>query len=77
MLGGKVIYRELDYLFGASARRLRFFAGSPGDSVRWRSLCNRLEQCGREPDSVDAMIAAARQAFALFGQIVVPGHGHA
>ena len=75
-LGGKVIYRQLDYLFGESAGGRRFFRGTPSDGARWRSLCQRLEGEGREPGALDEMIAGAQRAFALFEQLVAPAHAH-
>jgi heme oxygenase len=71
-LGGKVIYRQLDYLFGDSAAGRRFFLGSPSDGPRWRALCRHLELEGRAPRVLDEMICAATSAFALFEQLVAP-----
>jgi heme oxygenase len=75
-LGGKVIYRQLDYLFGNSARGRRFFRGSPSDGPRWQTLCRRLEQEGQTPRGLDEMIGGATAAFALFEQLVVPQVQH-
>lgn len=75
-LGGKLIYRQLDYLFGESAGGRRFFRGSPSDGARWRLLCQRLEGEGRKPDALDEMIAGAQRTFALFEQLVAPAHAH-
>ena len=75
-LGGRVIYRQLDYLFGESVAGRRFFGGSPGDGQRWRALCGRLEAEGREPDAREEMAAAAGRTFALFEQLVAPAVAH-
>lgn len=75
-LGGKVIYRQLDYLFGRSAAGRRFFRGSASDGPRWRALCRRLEIEGHAPRSVDEMTAAAIAAFALFEQLIAPEIDH-
>jgi heme oxygenase len=76
-LGGKVIYRQLDYLFGASAEGRRFFAGYPTDGARWRSLCDRIERAGEELEALDSMIAGALQAFSFFERLVAPRVAHA
>ena len=71
-LGGKVIYRQLDYLFGESTGGRSFFRGSPSDGPRWRALCRRLEAgCGSRAQ-LDTTIAGARQTFTLFERIVAP-----
>ena len=72
-LGGKVIYRQLDYLFGQSPAGRQFFGGSTSDVARWRALCRDLEAEGRKPRGVDEMITGATAAFALFEQLVAPG----
>jgi heme oxygenase len=80
-LGGKEIYRQLDYLFGQSPEGRRFFRGATSDVPRWQALCRELEAKGQSSHAVDEMIAGATAAFALFEQLVVPGHapgaGHA
>ena len=75
-LGGKVIYRQLDYLFGDSPDGRRFFRGASGDGARWRALCDRLETEGAEAGAVDRMIAGAKAAFALFERSIEPAHAH-
>jgi heme oxygenase len=75
-LGGKIIYRQLDYLFGERPQGRLFFRGLPRDSARWRSLCRQLEVEGREPGALAEMIAGATGAFALFEQLVSQGHPH-
>lgn len=69
-IGGKVIYRQLDYLFGDSALGRSFYQGSPSDSSRWRSLCSDLEAAGEEPSAVGEMIAGANETFRLFENIL-------
>jgi heme oxygenase len=76
-LGGKVIYRQLDYLFGRFAAGRQFFLGSASDGPRWHALCCELEAEGQKAEAVDEMVAAATAAFALFEQLVVPWHEHA
>jgi heme oxygenase (biliverdin-IX-beta and delta-forming) len=76
-LGGKVIYRQLDYLFGDSAQGRCFFKGSGVDRIRWQMLCHRLEAEGRNFGAVGEMIGGANDAFELFEQALlspVPAH---
>ena len=70
-LGGRVIYRQLDYLFGHSTAGRQFFRGSASDVPRWQALCRLLEAEGQTHRAVDEMIAGATAAFALFEQLVV------
>ena len=72
-LGGKVIYRQLDYLFGRSAAGRQFFRGSASDGPRWQALCRRVESEGQVPCAVGEMIAGATAAFALFERLLGPG----
>ena len=64
-LGGKVIYRQLDYLFETSAGR-EFFAGTPDDGRHWRELCRRLELFAAEQHSLTPMVEGAQFAFEHF-----------
>lgn len=75
-LGGKVIYRQLDYLFGRSVAGRRFFRGSAADGPRWQTLCCNLEAEGRTSQTVDEMVAGAMATFALFEQLVDSGGEH-
>jgi heme oxygenase (biliverdin-IX-beta and delta-forming) len=75
-LGGKVIYRQLDYLFGQSAEGRRFFRGSASDGRRWQAFCRHLEAEGQAPGAVVEMICGAMAAFALFEQLVACGGDH-
>ena len=76
-LGGKILFRQLDYLFGAATLGRSFFRGTPADGARWGALCVALETHGQEPEALDAMIAGARDTFALFERLIepVPAHG--
>ncbi len=64
-MGGKVIFRQLDYLL-ADARGRSFFQGGAEDGRNWRLLCDALE---RRRD-VAAMEAGARHAFQSFAQML-------
>ena len=75
-LGGKVIYRQLDYLFENSPAGRRFFRGTSSDGARWQALCRKLETEGQAPGAIDGMISGAAATFALFEQLVVGGSEH-
>ena len=66
MLGGKVIARQLDYLFGRSSDGRRFFSGTPEDASSWRLLCRHLDGLDADEDEVEQMIAGAEAGFAFF-----------
>ena len=70
-VGGKIIYRQLDYLFGNSPVGRLFFRGSATDGARWQALCRDLEAEGRTDRAVDEIVGGATAAFALFEQVVV------
>lgn len=65
-LGGRVIYRQLDYLFGNSRDGRRYFEGCSSDRTRWQGLCDRIEKEGSRPGAIGEMIGAAADAFAMF-----------
>ncbi|HEX8262873.1 MAG TPA: biliverdin-producing heme oxygenase [Allosphingosinicella sp.] len=71
-IGGKVLYRQLDYLFGRSASGRLFFRGSGSDGPRWQALCRDLEAAGRTDRAVEEIIGGATAAFALFERAVAP-----
>jgi heme oxygenase len=64
-LGGKVIHRQLDYLFPSAAGR-SFFAGNASDGERWREFCDRLEAFGAEQESLTPLVEGAHFAFQQF-----------
>lgn len=66
MLGGKLIHRQLDYLFQANEVGRSFFGGSADDGRRWRELCERLETFGATAERLGRMAQGAASAFALF-----------
>ena len=70
IFGGRVIHRQLDYLFGAAEDGRRFFRGSPGAAAGWQRLCARLERAGQAPGALEAMIAGAAEAFAAFERLI-------
>lgn len=66
MLGGRIVARQLDYLFGTSSEGRRFFLGSTQDKEAWRRLLAALEQSGDEAAALDQLVEGAEAAFALF-----------
>jgi heme oxygenase len=72
VLGGAVIARQLDYMLGDRADGRRFFQPTREDALAWRRLCAALERRGREPESLERMIAGAEAAFRLFEDCVGP-----
>lgn len=71
-LGGKIIYRQLDYLLGSNPDGRRFFQGTASDGERWRGLCQRIEALGRDDAARDDLIAGASNTFALFEKLIEP-----
>lgn len=65
MLGGKLIFRQLDYLLPTAAGR-SFFAGTTDDGERWKEFCARLEAFGTEQESVTPLVGGAHFAFEHF-----------
>lgn len=66
-LGGRVIHRQLDYLFGPFDAGRSFFGGGPDDPLRWRRLCAALERHSAEaPARLPIMAEGAMATFALF-----------
>ena len=70
IFGGRVIYRQLDYLFGTGERGRRFFGGAPGGTTGWQRLCVQLERAGADARALGEMIAGAAEAFASFERLV-------
>jgi heme oxygenase len=66
MVGGRVIARRLDYLFGSAAEGRTFFAGGAEDRPAWpRVLALLAEQSGDEA-GIAEMTRGAEACFALF-----------
>lgn len=66
-LGGKVLFRQLDYLFGAELEGRRFFCGTSADAGAWSRLCSKLED---ERESFAALVDGAKATFRHFEAIV-------
>lgn len=67
-LGGRVIARQLDYLFAAAEGRT-FFQGAGDTGPRWRAFLRALAQDCDEA-AMPQMIAGAEASFALFERCV-------
>jgi heme oxygenase len=70
-LGGRVIARELDYLFGDAAEGRTFFRGASDTGPRWRAFLSALAQDCDEA-AMPGLIAGAQASFALFERSVTP-----
>ncbi len=67
MLGGGVMARRLDALFGAGSRGRRYFAGDGGVGAQWRVTCDAIERVVRdEPAGLDELVAGATDCFERF-----------
>jgi heme oxygenase len=69
-LGGKVIARQLDYLFGDSAAGRSFFRGDGATGPRWRAFLTRLERDCDDPATLTDLVAGAEASFALFERCI-------
>lgn len=71
-LGGRVIARRLDYLFGCDSAGRAFFQGDELTSRSWRQFLAALSnQCG-DPALFPALQEGAEASFALFEACVNP-----
>jgi heme oxygenase (biliverdin-IX-beta and delta-forming) len=68
-LGGRLIARQLDYLFGDLAEGRTFFRGAGNTGARWRAFLDALAQDCDEA-AMPRMIAGAEAGFALFERCV-------
>ncbi len=66
MLGGRVIARQLDYLFGSKVEGRGFFVGGPDDRTNWASLIRVLEETCAHGRSLDLAVSGALRTFELF-----------
>jgi heme oxygenase (biliverdin-IX-beta and delta-forming) len=70
MLGGRVIARQLDYVFGSGQPGRRFFIGDKQDGKNWSRLLAVLEETCARPPALDAAIRGALGTFDWFEQCV-------
>ncbi len=68
-LGGRVIARQLDYLFGDAAAGRTFFRGAGDTGPRWRAFLAALDQASDE-HAMPQLVAGAEASFALFERCV-------
>jgi heme oxygenase len=73
MMGGPVIGRQLDYLFGDSLDARQFFLGAHDGWAGWRALITDLENQCATPAALDQAVRGALSAFTLFEQCVMGG----
>ncbi|SEI51323.1 biliverdin-producing heme oxygenase [Frateuria terrea] len=62
-LGGVVIDRALDSLFGARREGRRFFEPVSTSGLRWRAVCASIEILGNTKEALGSMTEGARDAF--------------
>lgn len=65
-LGGKVIARQLDYLFGTSPAGRSFFRGDGETGPRWRCFLAALQRDCGDLDLLPELVGGAEASFALF-----------
>ena len=63
LLGGRVIDRQLDAVFGGRTEGRTFFASEVGPDGRWQRVCAALERHGADPGRVPAMCRGALRSF--------------
>lgn len=61
-IGGRMLARKLDGLFGDSTLGRSFLSGQPEDAARWQHTCAALEQAGAA-GHLDEMMAGAHATF--------------
>jgi heme oxygenase (biliverdin-IX-beta and delta-forming) len=70
MFGGRVIARQLDYIFGPEFSGRRFFIGRHSDEEIWSQLLAVLEEACETPSALEAAIDGARRTFDWFEECV-------
>jgi len=71
-LGGRLLGRQLDALFGDRIDGRLFFLGEEADRKAWRRLCAAIDEEGRAPRALRRMIDGAEATFRLFETCVAP-----
>lgn len=69
IFGGRVIHRQLDYLFGDEDDGRSFFRGTATGTRHWQLLCAELEDASTAP-AIEPMIEGALDAFAAFEKAI-------
>lgn len=76
-LGGRVIDRALDALFGARREGRRFFEPLSDSGLRWRHVCASMEDYGSHRDALESMAQGAQDAFACIERCLIHAHDDA
>jgi len=71
-LGGRLLGRQLDRLFGDGKDGRLFFLGEEADRTAWRRLCKAIDKAGGAPRALGQMIEGAEATFRLFETCVAP-----
>lgn len=66
MLGGRVIARQLDYLFADKPAGRSFFIGTRADGARWRAFLAALEEANDGEKALQRMVGGAEASFVHF-----------
>lgn len=72
MLGGRVLARQLDDLFGSDEDGRRFFLGSVDDRVNWARFIDVLKEAWAPCRPLDLAISGALRTFKWFEQCLSP-----
>ena len=70
IFGGRVMYRQLDYLFDNRCEGRSFFRGTANSAAHWRTLCTEIEQEAHYPLNLDRMVEGATEAFSAFSRVL-------
>lgn len=70
IFGGRVIYRQLDYLFDNRCEGRSFFRGTANSAAHWRTLCTEIEHEACYPLGLDRMVEGATEAFSAFSHVL-------
>lgn len=65
-LGGRVIARQLDYLFGEALPGRTFFTGDSAIGSAWRQFLAAMRSAWPDHNDLGTLVAGAQAAFALF-----------
>lgn len=72
MIGGRVIARQLSFLFGTEQQGRRFFIGNENDRVNWSRLIKVLEETCAHSRQLNLAVDGALRTFDLFQDCVDP-----
>ncbi|WP_164549756.1 biliverdin-producing heme oxygenase [Altericroceibacterium xinjiangense] len=75
-LGGQVLHRALDSLFGDAPDGRTYFQAD-GERGRWKRFCDALEDYGSRDANSEAVVSGATAAFDCIEQCLTTGSGNA